>query len=273
MANQQTKAERREAAREKARKLQELEEKRAKRNKLITIIVIVVAIALVGVAIWSIVANGSDDEEDAMRQEYDPVAVQVEPVTIEGADVPTGFSVLGEDAEYSEDAQRVEIYFDYMCIHCNNLEQWNGGDLNEITAQGDAEIFYYPVAIMNNDISVYGAATFQYIAENSPEHLMAYHKNLFDITDAYLYNREAVRPDWDSVKQAARDAGVSDDVVDSLESEVDLEWVNAANQQFSANGFTGTPTVLLNGEVNYEYAENDFPAMLGLAEPEADTEE
>lgn len=264
-----TKAERREAAREKARKLQEAEAKRAKRNRLITIGIILAAIALVGVVIWSIVSNGRDNGEDgAGRQEWDPVAVQVEPVVKDGTDITTGWSVIGDGAELAADSNRLDIYFDYMCTYCNDLEQFNGGDINDIIAEGDAEIVYHPVAILRNDFSAKGAAAFKYVAENSPEHLAAFHKNVFEETDAVLNNRSSSLPDWGSIEDAARDAGVPEDIASSIEEEADLEWVNTATQAFLEN-YRGTPTVLLNGTETTAWAANDFPAMLGLAEPKA----
>lgn len=263
-----TKAERRAAAREKARKLQEAEAKRAKRNKFITIGVIVAALVLVGVAIWSIVSNGSDEDTETGRQQWDPVNVQVEPVVKEGTDLTTGWAVVGDGAQISGDANRVDIYFDYMCTYCNDLEQMNGGDINDIIASGDAEFVYHPVAILRNDFSAKGAAAFKYIAENSPEHLMAFHKNVFELTDALMNGREVTMPDWNSIVDAARDAGVPDSVASSIEQEADLDWATATTQEFLTD-YRGTPTVLLNGTETTAWAANDFPGLLGLAEPKA----
>lgn len=272
MANQNaTKAERREAARLKAKKLQEAEAKRAKRNKFLTIGIIVVAIVLVGVAIWSIIANGNDEDTATGRQEWDPVAVQVEPVVKDGTDVTTGFSVVGEGAELSADAPRVDIYFDYMCAYCSDLEQMNGGDINGIIATGDAEFVYHPVAILRNDFSAKGAAAFKYIADNSPEHLLAFHKNVFEDTDAVLNGRSSTIPDWSNIEAAARDAGVPEDIASSIEEEADMEWASTTTQEFLTT-YQGTPTVLLDGSPTNTWAANDFPAMLGLAEPKATTE-
>ena len=266
-----TKAERRELAREKARKLQAEEAKRAKRNKMLTIGVIVIAVILVGVAIFAIVSNRGDDESTTGRQEWDPVNVQVEPVIKEGTDVTTGYSVLGEEAELSADAPRVDIYFDYMCTYCNDLEQFNGGDINDIIATGDSEFVFHPVAIMRNDFSANAAASFKYVAENSPEHLMAFHKNVFADTDAILNNRSSTLPDWDNLVASAKDAGVPDEIADSMQAEADLAWANETTQEFLST-YRGTPTVLVNGTETSAWAANDFPGLLGLAEPKASTE-
>lgn len=266
-----TKAERREAAREKARKLQEAEAKRAQRNKIITIVIIVVAVALVGVAIWSIVSNRGDDEDAAGRQQWDPVSVQVEPALKEGTDITTGYSVLGDNAELSADAPRVDIYFDYMCSYCNDLEQFNGGDINDLIASGDAEFAFHPVAILRNDFSAKGAAAFRYIAENSPEHLMMFHKNVFAETDAVMNGRTSTLPDWNEIVGAAKDAGVPDEIADAIEAEADRDWVATTTEEFLST-YSGTPTVLVNGTETTAWAANDFPGMLGLAEPKPTTE-
>ena len=270
MANQ-TKADRRAEAREKARKIQEQEAKRAKRNKFITIGVIIVAIALVGVAIWSIVSNGNAEDASG-RTNYDPIAVQVEPVVKDGTDITTGYAIYGEDAELTTDSHRVDIYFDYMCTHCNDLEQWNGADINDIMAEGEAEFVYHPVAILQNDFSAKGAAAFKFIAENSPEHLVAFHKNVFEDTDAVLNGRSSAIPDWNSIREAASDAGVPSDIVDRIEDEADLEWAETVTLEFLQD-YRGTPTVLVDGQETTAWANRDFKGMLGLAEPKASTEE
>lgn len=266
-----TKAERREAAREKARKLQEAEAKRAKRNKFLTIGVIILAVAVVAVAIFAIISNRSDDDSTTGRQQWDPVNVQVEPVLKEGTEITTGYSVLGEDAELADNAPRVDIYFDYMCTYCNDLEQFNGGDINDIIASGESEFVFHPVAIMRNDFSAKAAASFRYIAENSPEHLMAFHKNVFQDTDAVLNNRSSTLPDWGNIVSAAKDAGVPDEIADSIEAEADLDWAGTATQEFLTT-YRGTPTVLVNGTETSAWAANDFPGLLGLAEPKSSTE-
>jgi len=272
MSNQNmTKAERREAAREKARKIQEAEAKRAKRNKILTILIIVVAVALVGVAIWSIVANKSDDESSSRRQQWDPVSVDVEPVVKPDTDVTTGYSIIGAGEEFAADAPRVDIYFDYMCSYCNDLEQFNGADINDLVASGDAQFVLHPVAILRGDFSAQGAAAFKYIAEKSPEHLLAFHKNVFAATDEVLNGRSSTMPDWSTLTDAAKDAGVPADIVSSMEADADLEWAQTTTQKFLED-YRGTPTVLVNGTQTDAWAGHDFPGMLGLAEPKGESE-
>lgn len=258
-----TKAERREAAREKARKLREAEERQAKRTKIITIVSIIAAIAIVGVAIWAIVSNSSG-ESDGGYLEYDAPSVTVEPIENADAGIVDGYAVLGSDATLEDGAPTIDVYFDYMCVHCNTLEQTRGGEINKIVDEGRAKVVLHPVNIINSQYARDAAAAFHYVAENSPEHLLKFHENLFSQSNQVFSGQSSTEPGWDQIVESADDAGVPQEVIDAMQDGLDFDWVTGATEAFRQN-FTGTPTVLLNGEDdNGMWSREGFLPMVGL---------
>lgn len=261
MNKSMSKAERREAARERARKLAAQEAKKAQRNKLYTIIGILVAIAIVGVAIWAIINNNSGD--DAV--DFDPPLVTVTE-TQNDAGVSDGYTVVPEGVTPATDAKDVAIYFDYMCRYCAQLESNYGYQINDMMEKGQINLTLHPVAILNTNFSTQGAAAFHYIAGNSPEHLAKFHKELFDLTSQIFSGQSSTEPGWPQIVDAAKAAGVPAEIADSIEANVDTEWLNGATNSFREK-YTGTPTVLMDGQENYQWAEEGFYSMVGVEDP------
>lgn len=261
---QLTKKERREAAREKARKAAEAEAKRQKRAKAMTIGIIVAAIALIGVVIWAIVSNSSGSKEgEGTFLQYETPLVEVSPFEDPDSGNVVGFALTGTESTPDDGAPTINVYFDYMCVHCNTLERDRGGELSKIVAEGRATVVLHPVAIMGTAYSANGAASLEYIAKNSPEHLLKFHNNLFAYSDDVFSGRSSTEPSWEQIKKAASDAGVPEDVVNGMQDSVDIEWLQTATDDFRAK-YQGTPTVLLNGQEDFSWARQGFLPMVGL---------
>ena len=261
---QLTKKERREAAREKARKAAELEAKRQKRNKMITIGVVVAAIVLIAVVIWAIVSNSSGSKNGGVEYlEYETPLVEVAPVNDPETGNQTGFALTSTTTDVAADAPTINLYFDYMCVHCNTLERDRGGELAKMVDEGRATVVLNPVAIMGTQYSANAAAAFEYVAKNSPEHLFKFHMNLFEYSDDMFSGRSSTEPGWDQVLAAASDAGVPQDVIDGMQDGLDMNWLQTATTDFRAQ-YQGTPTVLLNGTEDYSWATQGFLGMVGL---------
>ncbi|MDO5724053.1 MAG: thioredoxin domain-containing protein [Flaviflexus sp.] len=252
-----TKKERREAAREKARKIQAEEEKRAKRNKMLTIGAIAAVALVVLISVISILTGGKDEEEAA---EWDAPEVSVTPVTED--DLVTGYQIVGE-SKPADDAPRVDLYFDYLCSHCVDLEMRHGADLATYADNGKAQVILHPVAILGQEFSAEATAAFREVAEKDPEHLLAFHKAVFDHAENLMKTRASDAGGWGELVSLAEEAGVSSEVAEGLEANADLEWANKVSEHFLED-YRGTPTLLVNGEQNYEWAEKPMGEILGI---------
>lgn len=256
-----TKKERREAARERARKIAEQEAKRAQRTKLFTILGIILAVAIVGLAIFGIVKNRPTDA----RVDFEAPFVALTETTSE-AGINDGFELTSKDEAVAEDAQTVSVYFDYMCSHCNNLEKQFGYQLADLVETGKVKLDLHPVSILNSTYSTEAAQALHYISQNAPEYTFKFHTELFSLSDQVFSGKSTTEPGWPQILDAAKEAGIPEDVVAKIQDGVDPAWLDGANEAFRAQ-FRGTPTVLLNGEETSAWASQGFYGMLGLEDP------
>jgi len=229
-----TKQQRRDAAREQARKLREAQQRREKRNRLLIIIGVIVFIAIVAAAIVSIVVA-------ANRAPLEGVDEQPS-VATEDAAFPVGADGVGS---VNDGAPVVDVYLDYLCIYCAQFESINGADLDELADGGEATVNYRPVAFLtaNSDFSVRGANALAVVAEDSPEHFTDFNMELF------AAQGEGATPLSDEqIAQIGLDVGVPQDVVDTFTDGRFNDWVVAATEHAAGEGVGGTPTVLIDGE-------------------------
>lgn len=244
-----TKADRREAAREKARQIREEQERREKRNRMLLIGGVVVFLVVVGIAVWSIVSAGNE-----------PVIEEVNAVPANTSVDDGGISVgpgLAAGSTAGDDAPVIDIYLDYTCIHCSNLEDINAEDLSELADSGDATVVYHPIALLDQSGNFTGYSgravhAIGVVADQAPEQFTEAQTALFTLYDAA---REAggAEPDQAAVRDALVEAGVPQDVAeaaapDDVTTGEFADWVQATTDQARNDDITGTPTVYIDGE-------------------------
>jgi len=163
--------------------------------------------------------------------------------------IPIGASgVVGEDID--PDAIRVDLYLDFMCPICKQFEAVNGGDLNELRESGDIVVYYHPISILDRasngtEFSTRAANAAGVVADKAPESYLLF-------SDAMFANQPAEGTnglDDDAIAAIAVGAGVPSDVADGMKDGEFTKWVIAATDQASKDGMTGTPTVMVNGEI------------------------
>jgi len=228
-----SKQERRDAAREQARKLREAQKRRERRNRVLIIAGVVVFIAIVAAALFSIISSANKDPLEGVEQ---PAGA-----TEQGA-IQVGADGVGS---VSEGAPVVDLYLDYLCGHCANFEAINAGVLDELAANGDATVNYHPVAyIGGSDFNIRAANALATVATDSPEHFGELNTQLF----AAQGEGGATPLSDDQIADVAREVGVPDDVIDTFTDGRFTEWVEGATEQARADDIRGTPTVLIDGE-------------------------
>ncbi len=232
-----TKAERREAAREEARRLREEQAKREKRNRIILIGTIVAVLALIAVAAVVIIGQ-------SQKSALDDVASPA------GANESGGIVVGAEGVGSANDgAPTVQVYADFMCPYCGQFELTNGVMLEDLADAGQATVVYHPLAILDRfsngtNYSTRAAQAAAVVADQAPEQFTAFYRALFE-------NQPAENTDGLSDEEIASIAvgvGVPQAVADTFTEGVFNDWVAAATSQASDDGVTGTPTILIDGE-------------------------
>lgn len=249
---QLSKAERRDAARAQALKLQQEQLRREKRTRGIIIGSLVAGLVIVGVIVWAILRSAGPDLEGIAEI---PDGVEAPAV----ADTAGGIS-FGESGEAGstsgDDAVTVSVYLDYMCPNCGQFEALNGPELDELREAGDITLVIHPVSILDGvsqgtEYSTRAAAAFAYVAENSPEHALAFNNALFANQPA-----EGTGGLTDEqIETIAVDAGVPADVAAKIAEQPYKKYVAALTQVaygdpsvINADGGFGTPTVVIDGE-------------------------
>lgn len=235
----QTKAERRDAAREEARRLKEEQARRERRNRLLLVSGLVALVALVVVAVVAIIGSGGTK---SLADVESPA----------GSDASGGI-VTGADGVGStnDGAPTVQVYSDFLCPFCALFEGVNGPVLAAAAADGRATVIYHPVAFLDRlsegtAYSTRAAQAAAVVADAAPEQFVAFQEALF----ANQPEENTPGLTDEQIAQIAVDAGVPQDVADTFVDGRFTDWVTAATAQASADlDRPATPTVLIDGEV------------------------
>lgn len=193
----------------------------------VSVAVVVVLVVVAGLVVWM---NNSASDPGTV-----PEASNV--------DTETGAIVFGDGPD------TVETYVDFMCPYCNQFEQAEGETIKELIAGGDITLELHPVAILDRlssgtEYSSRAAGAMYSVAVADPD-------NAYAFLEAMYANQPAEQSTGltdEQIVEIARDAGV--DVTAELEeSIVSHEYLDFAQAQELPDGSTGTPTLVVNGEV------------------------
>jgi protein-disulfide isomerase len=239
-----SKTQRRDAARAEALSLQKKQQAREKTTRALTLGILGLAILGLIVAVVLILNEGAK----STMEKVDAVPAGV----IEETGIPVGAS--GEAGVQVEDVPRLDVYVDYMCPVCGLFEQTNGASLDEMREAGEVNLVIHPISILDRlsldtEYSTRAAASAAWVADRAPEAFEEYNDLLFanqpaensaGLSDAQLA---------DLAEQAGVPADVADGIADGEADDTFREWVTAASDDAgSLPFFTGTPTVLIDGE-------------------------
>ncbi|ACZ31953.1 DSBA oxidoreductase [Xylanimonas cellulosilytica DSM 15894] len=257
----QSKAQRREAARAQALELKRKQEAADKRARLITMSVLgVVLAALVAIVAFLLIRDSATNAADAVDDGLPLSEVTDVPATaLADGGIPIGAGGVAGVA-LDEDLPTVGVFFDYLCPICGQFEEANEDTLEGFLADGTANVVLYPVSILNRfsqgtEYPTRAAAAFAWVADRAPAQALAFHKALF------ANEPEENTPGHanEQIAEFAREVGVPSDVADGIASgearRVFGQWVTSATGAATSNeallnaqGQFGTPTITIDGE-------------------------
>ncbi|PNV36894.1 hypothetical protein C1708_24400 [Streptomyces sp. DH-12] len=221
----------------------EREKQKAAEKRRRTLIVGASVVCVLGLAavIGVVAANaGGDDESKASGPVVAPSGAQGE----DGLAVPVG----EEDARAT-----LTVWEDFRCPACKSFEQTYRSTLNELTEAGRLKVEYHLVTLIDGGLGGSGslnAANAAACAQDAGK-FAAYHDVLFD-------NQPAETDDAFSDDAKLLDLASKVDGLDTPEFRACVEdgthdsWVVKSNEAFQKGGFSGTPTVLFEGENIYQ---------------------
>ncbi|GLK17185.1 DsbA family protein [Herbiconiux flava] len=258
--DRQSKNQRREAAREKAKQLREEQRKKEVRNRAILIsslsvvvIAIIVGVALVIVSTIRPAGPGPQNMASDGIQIGTGFVAETTPALAAGEDpVPT----VNDPASGTVD---IRVYLDYMCPYCGQFEATNNTQLGEWIESGAATVEIHPLSILDRSslgskYSTRSANAAACVANYSPDQFWDYNSLLFQNQPAE--NTEGL--DNQKLKDLAGEAEVTaqGDIESCIDDTTFRGWVADSTSRALEGPLpdtdeakvTGTPTVLVNGE-------------------------
>lgn len=250
MSTNQTKAQRRDAARAEALALQKKQQASEKRNRVIVLSVLALAVIGLVVAVALILLEG----QKTPMEKVDNVPAGV----VQDTGIPVGAD--GAAGTSNEGAKTLDVYVDYMCPICGQFEQTNSASITEMREAGDVTFVVHPVSILDRtsqgtEYSTRAASAAAWVADRAPEQFAAFHDAMF----ASQPQENTAGLSDEQIAQVAEQAGVPADVAagisDGDATDTYREWVTASTELatsnealFNAQGSFGTPTVVIDGE-------------------------
>ncbi|MYR45461.1 thioredoxin domain-containing protein [Streptomyces sp. SID5910] len=245
-------------AREKLAAQREKQRSRDKRRRALIVGASVVCVLGLAAVIGVVAANaGKDDGGESAG----PVVAPSGALGKDSLAIPVG----KESAKST-----LTIYEDFRCPACKAFELAYRDTIHELTAAGQLKVEYHLATIIDGNMGGSGsrkAANAAACAQDAGK-FPAYHDVLYDnqpeeTDDAFAGNGKLIglAGKVDGLDTPAFQKCVQDGTHDS--------WVEKSNKAFLAGGFSGTPTVLLDGRNIYK-EDSMTPAKLKQLVQDAD---
>jgi protein-disulfide isomerase len=143
----------------------------------------------------------------------------------------------------------IEVWEDFQCPACAVFEAQYASQFNTWVSDGTAKIVYHPVAILNRysstEYSTRSLNAFAAVLNADPVAAEKYHELLFANQPP---ENTAGLPD-EALLQFAEQVGISRDTIQAAVQTVQYRgWTEIVTDDFSKKGFTGTPTIVVNGK-------------------------
>lgn len=271
-SDRQSKNERREAAREKAKVLRDQHRKKEKRSKVVLQgSVIVVSLAILAVVALVLINSVKTPGPGPRNMLSDGILIGEGFVATPTAALKPDAKPVPNVRDKESDVIRIQLYVDYFCPVCGKFEKANGDQLTTWLESGAATVEIFPMAILDRvsqgtKYATRAANAAACVANYSPDQYYDFHNILFanqpdentaGLTDAKLIALTA-------------EAKVSSPklIADCINDQKFKSWVadartraqNGPIPDSNVKNVTGTPTVIVNG-LKYTGALDDAKAF------------
>ncbi len=158
----------------------------------------------------------------------------------------TAFVVGADDAPVT-----VDVYEDFLCPACRQFEESAGDTLTSLVDDGTVQLRYRPMAFLDqastDDYSTRALNAAAVVGEAAGiDAFVEFHHALFAEQPA---EGGPGLSDERLIELAAQAGATGDDVADSITGLRFEDWTREVTDAASRAGVTGTPTVLVDGEV------------------------
>lgn len=146
-------------------------------------------------------------------------------------------------AKDSGDPVQIVIWQDFDCVHCAELEETYGDDIAKAVEDGDATVEYRTVNFLDNATNYSSRAANAYYAvaqQVGTDEALEFQKEMFTHQGTGGLDNQQI------IDIAANHGADISDAVDDGQWRTMVNYTTAVAQD---NGVTGTPTVMIDGEV------------------------
>ena len=260
----QTKAQRREAARLKAKELREAEARRAHRNTIARRSFIGAAGASVVGGLGYLVYLGVDAKKNPKKKPKNSKF----PAPSEG--LPTAKAnqngipkqvlsdaswTYGEGAALDTVAAAapiLDIYFDYSCPHCAEFDGIHTQEINQLLSDKKITLALHPCKILHQEWTSVVMNAMGVVLDEAPAQSLSFHNVTFEIFSQALQTKNQSNMTAEGLVAAATKVNVPKEVSAKFKAAVDADkykkWVELGNEAFNARELESTPTVFFKGE-------------------------
>lgn len=274
-----TKNQRRDAAREKARKLREEQKKKERRNKfLLQGSLIVVVLAIVAATVLIITSTIKPPVPGPLNMLSDGIKIGENLDAVHTPALQPGDEPIPSASNNSSSILDIRVYVDYLCPICGHFEAANAAQIKKLVTDGAATLEIHPVAIldrlsMGTKYSTRSANAMACVANYSPDNAFEFSALLFE--NQPQENTAGLSDD--QIVALAKEAGVVSkfkDVSSCITDQKFKNWVAGATDRFTSNPLPGvaeqperpgTPTIYVNGQL-YKYTYNSQTGEFDPAE-------
>ncbi|GAA2249587.1 thioredoxin domain-containing protein [Streptomyces atrovirens] len=224
-------------ARERLADEREKQKKAEKRRRGLIVGASVLCVLGLAAVIGVIAANsGGDDESEASG----PVVAPSGALGKDGLAIPVG----KESAKAT-----LTVWEDFRCPACKVFEQNYSPTIHELTESGQLKVEYHLVTLIDNGLGGTGsrnAANAAACAQDAGK-FAAYHDVLFE--NQPPESDDAFADDGKLIELAGKVDGLDTPAFRAcVEDGTHNSWVAKSHEAFQKGGFSGTPTVLYEGE-------------------------
>ena len=269
--DRQSKNERREAAREKAKQLRESQRKKDRRSKVVLqSSVIIASLAILAVVALVIVNSVKTPGPGPRNMLSDGILIGQDFTATPTAGLKAGADPVPNERDEESGVISIQMYVDYFCPVCGDFEKANEDQLTTWIESGAATVEIFPMAILDRlsqgtKYSTRATNAAACVANYSPNQYYDFHNLLF----ANQPEENTVGLSDDELIDLTTQAAVKnpDKVASCIKDQQFRKWVadttaRALNGPINENveKVTGTPTVLVNG-LKYEGSVSDLASF------------
>jgi protein-disulfide isomerase len=141
----------------------------------------------------------------------------------------------------------IDLYEDFMCPICHEFETDSGPTLSQLVADKKVTVRYHTVSILDDRSqgTQYSTRAAGAAAEAAQEGKF---QEYFDVLYANQPEENSTGLSDAKLIELGKSVGLGDTFAKAVNDKTYDAWVATVTDTFSARGFTGTPTIVVNGK-------------------------